>query len=63
VYARPNRYTLHFELLADEVRLDRRDRAASLAHYTRAYAEKLEAHTRAAPLNWFNFYDFWAPPG
>jgi predicted LPLAT superfamily acyltransferase len=63
VYARPNRYTLHFELLADEVRLDRRDRAASLARYTRAYAEKLEAHTRAAPLNWFNFYDFWAPPG
>lgn len=63
IYSRPNRYTLHFELLADQVRLDRRDRAASLAGYTRAYAALLEAHTRAAPLNWFNFYDFWAPPG
>jgi predicted LPLAT superfamily acyltransferase len=62
IYERPNRYTLHFELLADEVRLDRRDRAASLSQYTRAYAERLETFTRAAPLNWFNFYDFWAPP-
>ena len=62
IYERPNRYTLHFELLADEVRLDRRDRAGSLLRYTRTYAERLEAYTRAAPLNWFNFYDFWAPP-
>jgi predicted LPLAT superfamily acyltransferase len=63
LYERPNRYVLHFELLADEVRLDRKDRAASIARYTRVYAERLEAYTRAAPLNWFNFYDFWAPPG
>ncbi|HET9621044.1 MAG TPA: hypothetical protein VFP84_06750 [Kofleriaceae bacterium] len=61
IYERPNRYTLYFELLADEVQLDRKDREASLLRYTQAYAERLEAHTRAAPLNWFNFYDFWAP--
>ena len=28
------------------------------------YAARLEQHCRAAPFNWFNFYDFWgAPPG
>ena len=26
------------------------------------YAERLEHHARRAPDNWFNFYDFWAPP-
>lgn len=61
VYTRPNRYALQFELLADRVRLDD-DRAAALERYVRSYAAMLEAFTRAAPLNWFNFYDFWAVP-
>lgn len=60
VYTRPNHYALHFDLLADEVRLDRRDRAAALAGYVRAYAAMLETHVRSAPLNWFNFFDFWS---
>ena len=25
----------------------------------RRYAARLEHHARAAPYNWFNFYDFW----
>ncbi len=61
VFTAPNHYALHFELLADEVRLDRKDRAGSLAGYVRAYAAMLEAHVRSAPMNWFNFYDFWSP--
>ena len=61
VFTPPNCYALHFELLADEVRLDRKDRAGSLAGYVRAYAAMLEAHVRTAPMNWFNFYDFWSP--
>jgi predicted LPLAT superfamily acyltransferase len=60
VYTRPNHYALHFDLLADEVRLDRRDRAAALAGYVRTYAAMLETHVRSAPLNWFNFFDFWS---
>lgn len=59
LYTQPNRYELHFELLADEVRLDR-DRSAALARYVRSYAAMLESFLRAAPLNWFNFYDFWS---
>lgn len=61
VYTRPNRYTVHFELLADEVRLERGARAASLARYVQTYAAKLETFVRSAPLNWFNFFDFWSP--
>jgi len=60
VFTKPNRYSLHFELVADEVRLERRERDAALAHYAAIYAKLLEAHTRKAPLNWFNFYDFWS---
>ena len=62
VYTPPNHYALHFELLADEVRLDRKDRAASLARYVRAYAAMLETFARSASLNWFNFFDFWSRP-
>jgi predicted LPLAT superfamily acyltransferase len=62
LFTPPNHYALHFEPLADEVKLDRKDRAGSLARYVRAYAAMLEAHVRSAPMNWFNFYDFWSPP-
>ena len=61
VYSRPNHYALHFEFLADEVRLDRHERAAALARYSQAYASMLESYARSAPLNWFNFFDFWSP--
>jgi len=60
VYTRPNHYALHFERLADEVRLDRRERSAALARYAQIYAATLESFARAAPLNWFNFFDFWS---
>ena len=60
LYTRPNRYALQFELLADEVKLDRKERATALARYAQAYASMLETYARSAPLNWFNFYDFWS---
>lgn len=60
VYTRPNHYALHFEFLADEVKLDRNDRTAALARYARSYASMLESYARSAPLNWFNFFDFWS---
>jgi predicted LPLAT superfamily acyltransferase len=60
LYTRPNRYALQFELLADEVKLDRKEREAALARYAQSYAAMLESYTRSAPLNWFNFFDFWS---
>ena len=60
LYVKPNHYALHLEVLAEQVKLDRNDRPAALARYAQAYASMLETYTRAAPLNWFNFYDFWS---
>lgn len=57
------RYDIHFQTLAERVRLRRRggvgangDSADDLA---RRYAATLERWCREAPYNWFNFYDFW----
>jgi predicted LPLAT superfamily acyltransferase len=60
LYTKPNRYALHLEVLAEHVKLDRDDRAGALARYSQAYASMLETYVRMAPLNWFNFYDFWS---
>ena len=60
IYTRPNRYALQFELLAEEVRLDRAQRGTALARYAQSYASQLEVYARSAPLNWFNFFDFWS---
>lgn len=52
---------LHFELFRDAVRLARRDRDATLLPLAQAYARRLEHFCLLAPLQWFNFYDFWSP--
>lgn len=59
VYSSPRRYELHLRCLASEVHLERKDRAAALSRYARSYASVLETFAREAPLNWFNFFDFW----
>lgn len=55
-------YELHFERLREEVHLPRRDREGALAILAGDYARRLEYHARRAPLEWFNFYDFWHLP-
>ena len=61
-YLGGNRYKEHFELFAEEIALDRRNRDADLEKWVRRYAERLEYYCRLAPYNWFNFYDFWGAP-
>ena len=34
-------------------------RAEAVGRRLEAYVRRLEHHARAAPYNWFNFYDFW----
>jgi predicted LPLAT superfamily acyltransferase len=58
----PNRYRLRCELLAERLELPRGAREQALAGYVRQYAARLEHYGRAAPDNWFNFYDFWYHP-
>jgi len=59
VYHGGNRYTAHFEMFAESVRLPRERRDAALAEFAQAYARRLEHHVRNAPYNWFNFFDYW----
>ena len=52
-----NRYEIHFERLTTATQ-DASDAARLIA----SYVARLEYHCRAAPYNWFNFFDFWRPP-
>jgi predicted LPLAT superfamily acyltransferase len=61
LYLGGNRYAIHFERLADFSDLERPGRDAAIQAAVVAYAACLERHCRAAPYNWFNFFDFWRP--
>jgi len=67
LYRGGNRYDLHFEPFLDPavqaMAGDRRRRGAWLQAQVGRYAARLEHHARQAPLNWFNFYDFWNDDG
>jgi predicted LPLAT superfamily acyltransferase len=59
---RDGRYALHLERFAERVELPREEREAAIARYVAQYAARLESYCREAPLQWFNFYDFWHEP-
>jgi predicted LPLAT superfamily acyltransferase len=56
-------YRISVELLAERVVLPRRGRQEAVRALLGRFVALLEAECRAAPLQWFNFYPFWAPPG
>jgi predicted LPLAT superfamily acyltransferase len=51
---------IRFELFRHAIRLSRKNRREELAALVGDYAARLESHCRRAPLQWFNFYDFWS---
>lgn len=55
-------YEICFERFRDTIRLPRKDRDDALAALAVDYAARLERHCLRAPLQWFNFYDFWHLP-
>lgn len=59
LYRGGRRYDLHFETFEWQISVPRRERATALLALQARYAERLEHYVRLAPLNWFNFYDFW----
>ena len=63
LYLGGNRYAIHFEKLADFSQVERAGRDAAIRQAVSDYAACLERHCRAAPYNWFNFFDFWRTPG
>ncbi len=54
------RWRLSLEPFADAIILDRKTRRADLAAYAARYAARLQEMARAFPLQWYNFFDFWA---
>ena len=58
LYLGGNRYAIHFEPLADFSDVAPRGRDAAIRLRWRAMPHCWAA-CRAAPYNWFNFFDFW----
>ncbi|KFZ37700.1 acyltransferase [Shewanella mangrovi] len=53
------RYSVELTPFAAPLTGARAERAARLQQASRVYAERLEQMALRAPLQWFNFYDFW----
>ena len=54
-----NRYRVSFAPLAERIERDRRAECDGVLPWVQRYVSVLEARAREAPLNWFNFYDYW----
>lgn len=59
-YHGAHRYSAHFELLTESLRLPREQRDEAVTQWAQRFADRLAHHAREAPYNWFNFYDYWA---
>lgn len=58
-YKQGDQHHLGFEAFADQVQIGRKNKDAALQVYIQSYAQSLEAQLVHAPLQWFNFFDFW----
>lgn len=54
-----NSYSVYFEKVADRLKLPRAGREESLLNYMRSYTRHLAEYCFRAPLQWFNFFQFW----
>ena len=56
-------YRLGYEFFAEEIGADRNRREQDYKDSARKYAIALEKQVIRAPLQWFNFFDFWGKAG
>lgn len=47
-------------LFSEQLSLPRKERDKTLGHLAERFAEELQARALTYPLDWFNFFDFWA---
>lgn len=52
-------YHIHLEQLTDGSKVARKQRAEFIQSSATKYASRLEYYAKQAPLQWFNFFDFW----
>jgi predicted LPLAT superfamily acyltransferase len=55
-------WEIRFEPFRDAITLPRSARDQALSGMVVEFAARLEHYCRRAPLEWFNFYDFWYSP-
>lgn len=53
-------YHIHFEQFSESLALPRDRREEVLKEVVTRYAQRLEYHALRAPLQWYNFFDFWS---
>lgn len=56
----PRRYEIFMEPLASGEAVPAAERTRAVQDRVEHYASRLEHYCKKAPLQWFNFYDFWA---
>lgn len=52
-------FNVYFEHFSDKIALPRKERQQALEQVVQRYANRLEHHTLQAPLQWYNFFNFW----
>jgi predicted LPLAT superfamily acyltransferase len=57
---RAHGFSIVVRLLAERIVLPRRERNQAIEPYLRAYVDQLAQACRKDPLQWFNFFPFWA---
>ena len=59
----PRSYDIYLETIADGSPIPPKERPKAIQQQIELYASLLEHYCLKAPLQWFNFYDFWAEAG
>jgi predicted LPLAT superfamily acyltransferase len=59
IYKGGNRYEIHFEELMQAKSIKRSEREMVVEETIIKFARIFEKYIQMAPLNWFNFYDYW----
>ncbi|PMM66961.1 glycosyltransferase family 2 protein [Vibrio splendidus] len=52
-------FNVYFEHFSDKIELPRKTREQSLQQVVQKYANRLQHYTLKAPLQWYNFFNFW----
>ena len=52
-------FDIYFEPFCEQVKLPRGQREEALKTVVSQYARRLEHYTMKAPLQWYNFFNFW----
>ena len=56
-------FDLYFEFFSEQINLPRGKREQALQEVVTQYAQRLQFYTLKAPLQWYNFFNFWKLTG